>query len=214
MMDKKLLNSAIFHNLRALHTATPEDGYLVNYLYHWQREGEKFFDIYHLAFWWGAYKNPKRIMEIGTRTGLSLAQLLSPMMSFDGVRVVLFDLWADGLSTPDLVKKHLNYLGIHTSIEFYQGNSRETVPAFMEENKDLFDWILVDGDHSPGVAMIDLENARKLVAPGGVIVFDDIVEFDGVVLMPTWREFQEKYREDFTWHMDLHGKGVGWCVRL
>lgn len=213
-MDLKTLNAAIFHNLRALHSITPEDGYLINYLYHYQREGEKFFDIYHLAFWWGTYKAPKKIMEIGTRTGLSLVQLLSPMMDYDGVRVVLFDLWADGLSTPELVKKHLNHLGIHTNIEFYQGSSRETVPAFMETNKDRFDWILVDGDHSPEGAMIDLENAVKLVAPGGVIVFDDIVEFDGVVLMPTWMAFKEKYCEDFTWHMDLNGKGVGWACKI
>jgi predicted O-methyltransferase YrrM len=213
-MDKKLLNAAIFHNLRVLHSATPQDTYIHQYFSHWQREGEKFFDIYHLAFWWGTYRAPKRIMEIGTRTGISLAQLLSPMMSYDGVRVVLFDLWSDGLATPDLVKKHLNHLGIHTNIEFWQGDSRETVPAFMEKNADLFDWILVDGDHSPEGATADLENAAKLVAPGGAIVFDDIVEFDGVVLMPTWQAFRERHLDGFTWHQDLHGKGVGWAVKI
>jgi len=215
-MDLKLLNAAIFSNLRALHAVTPRDAYLYHYLQHRELAGEKFFDMHHLAFWWGAYHHPKKIMEIGTRTGLSLCQLLSAYgTDYVGVRVCLFDLWSDGLGTPDLVKKHLNHLGIHTEIiEFYQGDSRETVPAFMETNTDKFDWILIDGDHSPEGAMIDLENARQLIAKGGVIVFDDIVEFDGIVLLPTWMKFQEKYREEFTWHIDLHGKGVGWAVKV
>lgn len=214
-MDNKLLTSVIFNNLRILHNVTPEDGYIVNYLHHYAREKDKFFDLYHLAFWWGSTYRPKNIMEIGSRTGLSLCQLLSAYMDVSDVRVVLFDLWNDGLSTPDLIKKHLNHLGLHTKlIEFYQGDSRYTVPTFIETNTDKFDWILVDGDHSPDGAMTDLENSVKLVAKGGVIVFDDIREFDGIVLMPTWQEFQKKHFEEFTWHQNLNGKGVGWAVKI
>lgn len=212
-MDKKLLTSVIFNNLRILHQVTPSDGYIFNYLWHYAREKDDFFDIYHLAFWWGAHHQPKNVMEIGARTGLSLAQLLSAYMDVSDVRVVLFDFWNDGISTPTLIKKHLNHLGIHTKvIEFYQGDSRHTVPEFMAKNGTRFDWILVDGDHSPEGAMNDLENAVKLVSEGGVIVFDDIVEFDGVKLMPTWNAFKQKYKERFEWNEDLHGKGVGWAV--
>lgn len=213
-MDNKLLNASIFNNLRALHHATPEDTYIHNYTYHWLKHQDKFFDIYHLAFWWGANRNPKKIMEIGTRTGLSICQLLSACMSLEGMRVCLFDIWSDGLSCPELVKKHLNHLGIHCHVEFYLGDSHKTVPEFMASNTDKFDWILVDGDHSPEGAWDDLENSFNLIAKDGVVVFDDIVENDGVVLMPTWNKFMEKYRDEFTWHMDLNGKGVGWAVKI
>lgn len=214
-MDNKLLNSAVFNTLKTLHEVTPQDDYLMHYYYHRSIAGEKFFDVYHLAFYWGSYYRPKRVMEIGSRTGLSLCQLLSGYIDTSMVRVVLFDLWSDGLSTPELIIKHLNHLGIHTEIiEFYQGDSRSTVPSFMEKNTEKFDWILVDGDHSPEGAWTDLENAHQLVARGGVIVFDDIVEFDGIVLMPTWEAFKQKYANQYIWHQNLNGKGVGWAVRI
>jgi len=214
-MDNQLLTSVIFNNLRVLHNLTPKDGYIHNYRWHYQRVGEKFFDLYHLAFWWGSKHHPQNVMEIGSRTGLSVCQLLSSYLDTSGVRVVLFDLWNDGISSPDLIKTHLNHLGIHTKlIEFYQGDSHQTVPKFLETNTDKFDWILVDGDHSPEGAMDDLENIVGVVSPGGVIVFDDLCEFDGVKLMPTWLQFKEKHLEEFTWHQDLNGKGVGWAVKI
>ena len=208
MMDKKLLTSIIFHNLRILHGVTPRDTYIENYKVHRDREGDYFFDIYSLAFWWGTYKRPKRILEIGTRSGLSLIQLLSAYTDFTDLRVCLCDLWNDGLCDPDLIKKHLAYLSIPVEPEFYIGDSKETVPKIEGE----FDWILVDGDHSPEGAYQDLENAYKKIAKDGVIVFDDIVEFDGVKLMSTWNAFKQKYKERFEWNEDLHGKGVGWAV--
>ena len=209
-MDKKLLTSIIFHNLRILHGITPRDSYIENYLWHFKQQGDQFFDIYHLAFWWGTYKRPKRILEIGSRSGLSLIQLLSAYTDFTDLRVCLCDLWNDGLCDPDLIKKHLSYLSIPIEPEFYQGDSKETVPKIEGE----FDYILVDGSHTPSDAAIDLENAYKKISKDGVIVFDDIVEHDGVKLRDTWEAFKNKHFEEFNWAEDLHGKGVAWAVKL
>lgn len=213
-MDKKILTSTIFNNLRILHSVTPQDTYILNYRMHYEREGDEFFDQYSLAFWWGTNFKPKKILEIGSRSGISLVQLLSSYVDFSDMRVVLFDLWNDGLCTPNLIRKHLKHMGIEIEPEFYQGDSRITVPQFMEKNIDKFDYILVDGDHSQEGATWDLESAYQLIAKGGVIVFDDIVSFDGLNLRPVWDNFKNKYLNKFNWFEDTHGKGVGWAVKI
>jgi predicted O-methyltransferase YrrM len=193
---------------------TPQDTYIVNYRGHHNKWGDDFFDVYSLCWWWGAHYHPMKIMEIGSRTGLSLAQLLSSYQDFKGLRVVLFDIFTDGLGSPEIIKKHLSYLAIPTDfIEFYTGDSRETVPKFKEINKDKFDWILVDGGHSPEIANVDLNNVVDLVAKDGIIVFDDIsatVESDGFDLKSTWEGFKRQHLEEFVWKEDPAGKGTAW----
>jgi hypothetical protein len=216
-MDKKILTSIIFHNLRILDKVCPEDTYLNNYLWHWDKWGDEFFDQYCLGFWWGSKYNPKNILEIGSRTGLSICQLLSGCKDFDGKRVVLFDLWDDGLSGPELINKYLDHLAIPVKPEFYQGNSLETVPEFKKYNVDKFDYILVDGGHSDEIASVDLENIVGLVAKNGVIVFDDIsatIESDGFNIKPTWENFKKKYFNEFIWREDPAGKGTAWAIKL
>jgi predicted O-methyltransferase YrrM len=215
---KKVLSSAIFNNLRTLHGVTPQDTYIENYKWHKAKWGDKFFDLYTLAFWWGGKYQPKNILEIGSRTGLSLCQLLSAYLDYSDMRACVFDLYDDGLSTPELTIKHLEHLAIPTHFfEFYQGDSRTTVPEFKKTNTTKFDWILVDGGHTQELATIDLENVVDLVAKGGVIVFDDICateESDGFNLRPSWDKFKENHLNDFKWFEDTNGKGIAWAVKL
>ena len=223
-MDKVILEAAVFNNLRLLNRCTPQDTYVLNYKWHLEecrKKGIEFFDLYCLGWWWGSTRNPKKILDIGVRTGTSLCQLLSACSDYEDKRVVQFDVFNDGLSCPELVKKHLNYLGIPTEfiekIEFHTGDSKETVPRFKETNVDLFDWVLVDGDHSNEGAKIDLNNVVDLVAPGGIIVFDDIastVEKFGFNLRPTWNEFKEENYNNFMWYEDHAAKGTAWGIRL
>jgi predicted O-methyltransferase YrrM len=216
-MDKKTLTSIIFHNLRILDKVEPNDTYVNNYRWHWDNWGDEFFDQYCLGFWWGSEYNPKNILEIGSRTGLSLCQLLSGCKDYDRKRVVCFDLWDDGLSCPDLIRKYLSHLNISVEPEFIQGNSLETVPKFKETNTDKFDYILVDGGHSDEVASVDLENIVDLVAQGGVIVFDDIaatVESDGFNIKTTWENFKKRHFNEFKWNENLAGKGTAWCQKI
>lgn len=215
-MNKKILASIIFHNLRILKKVEPKDLYLENYLWHWEKWGDEFFDQYSLGFFWGSEYNPKNILEIGSRTGLSLCQLLSGCKNYNEKRVVLFDLWDDGLSCPELIKKYLAHLNIPVEPEFYQGDSRITVPEFKKTNNDKFDYVLVDGGHSDETASVDLENVVDLVAKDGVLVFDDIsatLASDGFDLKPTWERFKKKHFNEFKWREDLAGKGTAWCQK-
>ena len=216
-MDKKTLTSVIFHNLRILDKVEPRDTYVANYKWHWNKWGDEFFDQYCLGFLWGSRFNPKNILEIGSRSGLSLCQLLSGCKDYEGKRVVCFDLWDDGLSNPELIKKYLNHLAIDVNIEFYQGDSRITVPEFKKKNTDKFDYILVDGGHSDETASTDLENIVDLVAQGGVIVFDDISateKSDGFDLKPTWERFKKKHFNEFEWRENKAGKGTAWAKKI
>ena len=101
--------------------------------------------------------------------------------------------------------------------EFYQGDSKETLPKFKETNTDKFDWILVDGAHDFGTASLDLENVVDLVAKNGVIVFDDISptpDFLDNSMLPVWNEFKKRHFNEFKWHIDTFGKGTAWAKKL
>jgi len=207
-------NEVIFSVLRTLKKANPGDTYYENYLWHYNKRKETFFDIYHFAWSWAIEHKPKRILEIGTRTGLSLCQLLSAYIDTSIIeKVVLCDLFNDGFISPELVKYNLRYLGILeetiNKIDFQIGDSKITVPLLTESE---FDYILVDGDHTKESARIDLDNVKKMCAKDGVIVFDDL-SLDGMNLLDIWTEFQDKYKDEFEFHQDLNGKGIGWCIK-
>ncbi len=212
---QKIQNEVIFSVLRTLKQVNPGDTYYENYLWHYNKRKESFFDIYHFAWAWAIEHKPKRILEIGVRTGLSICQLLSAYIDHSVLeRVVLCDVFNDGFISPELVKLNLSTLGIPTDkVEFITGDSKTQIPKFKEENPDYqFDYILVDGDHSVEGARIDLENVKSLVAQGGVIVFDDISP-DGMNLLSVWEEFKNKYSSEFEFNQDLNGKGIGWATK-
>ena len=206
-------NEIIFTVLRVLKHANPGDTYYENYMWHYNKRKETFFDIYHFSWAWAIEHKPKRILEIGTRTGISLCQLLSAYMDTSIIeRIVSCDVFNDGFISPDLVKYNLRQLSIPedtiNKIEFKVGDSKVTVPELEGE----FDYILVDGDHSKAGAIADLENVKRLVTSGGVIVFDDITP-DGMDLLDVWSNFKDKYKDEFEWYDNQNGKGCGWAVK-
>jgi predicted O-methyltransferase YrrM len=207
-------NEVIFSILRTLKKANLGDTYYENYMWHYNKRQETFFDIYHFAWSWAIEHKPKKILEIGTRTGLSLCQLLSAYIDTSCIeRIVSCDLYDDGFISPELVKYNLRYLGIPETtinqIEFQVGNSKQTIPLLTERE---FDYILVDGDHSKEGARIDLENVKTMCTKGGVIVFDDIAP-DGMDLLDVWTAFATKYASEFEFYTNMNGKGIGWAIR-
>jgi predicted O-methyltransferase YrrM len=211
-------NEVIFNVLRILKKINPGDLYYENYLGHLAKRGDKFFDIYHLAWAWVIEHHPKRILEIGTRTGLSLAQLLSAYIDYNGIeKIVSCDLFADSFLSSGLVKLNLKTLNIPSSvidkIEFLTGDSKQLIPRYVQNNPDVkFDWVLVDGSHERVDARLDLENVKSIVDVGGILVFDDLSP-DGMNLEEVWNEFKLCYVDEFDWYEDLNGKGVGWAIK-
>lgn len=84
------VTSSIFNILRILKQLTPGDIYLEAYQWHYDKRKETFMDVYHFMNYLGANIRPKRILEIGTRTGISICQLLSAYLSYHELeRVIL-----------------------------------------------------------------------------------------------------------------------------
>jgi predicted O-methyltransferase YrrM len=112
------------------------------------------------------------------------------------------------------IKGNLRAFGLPTEkISFIAGDSRATVPAFFKAHPDaLFDYILVDGAHDEATAAIDLENTWSHCAPGGVLLFDDIMP-ESYGLIDVWNTFKERHAEAFTFFEVEHRKGVAWAIR-
>ncbi len=215
--EKSILTRYVLNTLRILKAKNPGDTYYDEYLKHFAREGEEFYDQYHFAIERVMDFAPKRILEVGVRTGLSICNMLSAYTDYSGIeKVVLVDVWNDGFASPRIVQMNLKAVGIpqelFNKIELHTVDSHVYLPEVMIPRGDSFDYILVDGDHSKEGARIDLSNAAKLVEPGGVIVFDDITD-RGCNLQDVWDDFKEIYWKEFTFSEDHNGKGVGWAIK-
>lgn len=207
--------AAIFNVMRVLKKVNPGDTYYEQYLGMRERYGKTFFDTYQLLWGIGVYLAPKRILEIGMRTGISMCQLLSAHASLSSVEKVVGVDPFDDFTSPNLVRANLKYLNINlgeklvihpvTSDRFFSEQDRE--PSF--------DYILVDGDHDKIVAKRDLDNAHVLLEKGGVIVFDDISTAPGeCALIDVWDAWKAEHEGEYICTEVMEGKGVALAIKL
>jgi len=77
--------------------------------------------------------------------------------------------------SPNLVERNLRQMGIDTAgVCYVRGDSREVVPALAAAMPEVrYKHISLDGSHKAEDARTDLINAIPLLAPGGIIVFDE-----------------------------------------
>lgn len=214
-MLKKIQQAAIFNTLRILKQVNPGDCYYEAYLGHLKKSGEDFYDQYMLLLEIAVDRKPRKILEIGTRTGISLCQLLSAYIDHSIIeRVVCIDPFMDSFMSSALVLKNLKHLNIPTDkIEFMVGKSMDYLPVLIRA-AEKFDYILVDGDHAKEAAREDLEGAHNLISPKGIIVFDDISEEPGeCALFDVWKKFMDDHKDDYFFEWNMSGKGTAWAVR-
>lgn len=208
-MMKHVLTAYVLNNLRILKAKNPGDNYYDEYLKHSERDGSDFYDQYHLAITRAIHCMPRRILEIGVRTGLCICNMLSAYRDVKQIeRIVLCDIWDDGFASPEIVKMNLRALNIQVNPEFIVGDSKIEIPKLEGE----FDYILVDGDHGKEAARKDLENVVRLCAKGGIIVFDDISPH-GCNLLDVWEEFADDHEGEFAFDTDMKGKGTAWAEK-
>lgn len=125
-------------------------------------------------FWVGSNNsNCKRICEIGFNAGHStLLMLLNRENS--PIDYTIFDLGEHAYVKPAL--EHIKNSFTHVNFEYTEGNSIETIPLWIENNKNLcqqYDIVHVDGGHIEECIKNDLMNAVKLVKIGGIVIIDD-----------------------------------------
>ena len=215
-------NAAVFNILRILKARNPGDTYYEAYLGHLAKRPDTFVDYYHLLWQLAPRFEFKNVMEIGCRTGISICQFLSAMPDPKIPEVYLFDVFNDGFISPEIVKMNLKALNLPVDkVHFIVGDSLKTVPRLdISEWNSLdgkryprgMDYILVDGCHEKDIARQDLENVVRLLASGGLLFFDDIAP-DGCVLIDVWEDFKKAHAEEFFFHENLDGKGIGVGVK-
>lgn len=139
---------------------------------------------------------PRSYLEIGTRRGWSLAQVLSEAPQ---VQVYSCDMWVKDYGSvenpgADFVRAEMKRVvpDYRNPIIFLEGNSHDLLPIFLdgaptaelpsldlirhtESRPHYFDLITVDGDHTALGAWWDLLDVMPHVALGGAVVFDDLL---------------------------------------
>jgi len=124
-------------------------------------------------------RKPERILEIGTWNGNRAIELCQFGASYVG-----FDLFETASDETDEIEKNVK---AHNSLEdvserlkaanvnahLIEGNTRLTLPTYTGEP---FDLAFIDGGHSVETIQSDWQAVRKLMKPGGLVVFDDYYE--------------------------------------
>jgi len=112
------------------------------------------------------------------------------------------------------VEAEVRRLGHRGRLELVSGDSRETVPAYLDAHPGVsFDLVTVDGDHTPAGAAADLANVLPRVSVGGVVVLDDVAHPLHRDLQPVWdRLVASNPAFDGAIYREL-GYGVAFAVR-
>ncbi len=155
--------------------------------------GEPYWDICCVLAAYAELCRPDRYLEIGVRQGRSAAVVAA---IHPEVELFLFDMWYPDYAGvpnpgPNFVREQLQAVGHCGQVHFVTGRSQETVPAFFaaESQSRQMQLITVDGDHRDEGAMRDLQNVADHLAPGGMLVFDDITHPKYPTLHQTWKTF-------------------------
>jgi predicted O-methyltransferase YrrM len=147
--------------------------------------------------------NPLWILETGTRLGLSAAQLA---MGCPSARVITIDVDRHSkarFSDEQNLKALSNVIPI-------TADSRKAKELFPSDCKQ-FDLIYLDSDHTYDVVASEFRLYREMLAPGGVMVFDDIC------LNPQMRQFWAEVpwpKQELNFLHTLCGAGFGVHVRV
>lgn len=120
---------------------------------------------------------PNRILEIGVAAGIGAERMIRAAHGWD-MKYYGFDLFDGSCKGNDVfsVKRRLEGFGAEVSL--FVGDSRETLLAMLPALPKM-DLIHIDGGHDFETVKSDWENARRLMHPGTVVVFDDC-DNDGV----------------------------------
>ena len=164
-------------------------------------DGDFFWNIHVALAFLAERLQPKNYLEIGVRTGCSLV----PVLHNSEIReAVAIDIWEGSYAgipnTKEYAQNQINTYKARTNnqcrIDFIQGDSHKHLKELVKSGKK-FDLITVDGDHTENGAWEDLEDATRLLADTGAIVFDDIIHSSHSYLRQVVDRFQKRH-PDFT----------------
>jgi predicted O-methyltransferase YrrM len=172
----------------------------------------QYVDLISVIHAYASLMQPEWYLEIGVRRGRSLAAAYAACPTLKSVG---FDLWlADyaGASNEGelFVRREVSQAADDVDLELITGNSRETVPEFLKRPNTpaTFDMITVDGDHRAEGARIDLDHTLPLIAPGGIVMFDDIIHPDLPHLAGVWEDAIAQFPQFAVYTNTTDGTGL------
>lgn len=123
--------------------------------------------------------NPIKCLQIGAYTGDASIWLCQNILNHQDSLLIDVDTW-EGSEEP--VHYNLNWFDVEKlydmKTEYYQ-NSRKilkykgTSDKFFKSNREFYDFIYIDGDHTAYGVLKDAVNAYEWLRIGGIIAFDD-----------------------------------------
>ena len=124
-----------------------------------------------------------RVIEVGVDRGQTLLPLLQYLsLNFDNFHLIGCDIHVRGALKVQLELMSTN-LKEGQLLEFAFDSSLDLLPALLKsldgtefEGKGYFDLMLIDGDHNYYTVKREFESIPHLLAPGGIVIFDD---YDG-----------------------------------
>lgn len=181
------------------------------------RFGDAWFhlDIVNVLYAAAALCKPKRYLEIGVRRGRSCAVVARGCPNVD---IVACDMWMHNYAGmvnpgPEFVREELERHGYRGEVSFLNGDSHILIPNYFDARPEvLFDLITVDGDHSEEGAFSDLHTVIPRLAPGGVLVFDDIAHPAHPYLLDVWRRATVGHPDLVTYEYVETGYGIAFAV--
>lgn len=141
----------------------------------------------------GETKTHLRLLEVGTYDGVRACQLLgfwlngntkrsATYVGFDLFEAMTQELTAAELSKTRLppsrreVLKRISGAVPKASVTLRQGNTRQSIPAYVSEHKEPFDLIFIDGGHSLETIASDWNAVKELMNYDTIVLFDDYYE--------------------------------------
>jgi len=158
-------------------------------------------------------KEPIKILEVGSYTGISLINIVKLIPNSIGIGV---DKWSnyiegdinnkveildniDELEVESSFYKNIKTEGLEERIKGIKGDSSEVLFE-MFTNKDVFDFIYIDGSHLSFDCYLDLIQSWRLLAKCGVLVIDDyLYNAEGAVVDSPFEgvnHFLKKYQDE------------------
>jgi predicted O-methyltransferase YrrM len=126
-------------------------------------------------------EKPAATLEIGMAWGLStlhLLEALSENQAAEGAHVVADPFQSTRWHGAGV--RAIRDAGATRMIEFHEEPSEILLPRLLEQ-KQLFDFAFIDGNHRFDAVFVDLIFVNRILKPGGVIILDD-AWFDPVYL--------------------------------
>ncbi|NEU10431.1 class I SAM-dependent methyltransferase [Flavihumibacter sp. R14] len=130
--------------------------------------------------------NPEKILEIGAFYGGTLWFWLNNSSRLDKVIAIDYPIPPADERYEEMVNsKSLWNTWIRNGVTFKEINTDSTHESTVLEVSAMFpekdiDFLFIDGGHEYGTVKSDYENYSKLVRPGGMIVFHDVVGLEDV----------------------------------